>query len=93
MEALGQCPSNSLGPANQLFGLFVQTILMAQCNISSPDMWPEDFGPTAIKEGIVNIWVNKMHIYGWNKHTDKSGLSVTLTDAYSYQSLEKLSDC
>uniref|UniRef100_A0A182JK90 Glucose-methanol-choline oxidoreductase N-terminal domain-containing protein n=2 Tax=Anopheles atroparvus TaxID=41427 RepID=A0A182JK90_ANOAO len=54
MEALlnGQCASQSLGPANQLFALLVQTILAAQCTISPPDMWPKDYGPTALAQGL-----------------------------------------
>ncbi|XP_050069122.1 glucose dehydrogenase [FAD, quinone]-like isoform X2 [Anopheles maculipalpis] len=54
MEALmgGQCASQSVGPANQLFGLLVQTILAAQCAISPPDMWPKDYGPTALERGL-----------------------------------------
>uniref|UniRef100_A0A182MEM3 Glucose-methanol-choline oxidoreductase N-terminal domain-containing protein n=1 Tax=Anopheles culicifacies TaxID=139723 RepID=A0A182MEM3_9DIPT len=53
MEALmGQCASQSVGPANQLFGLLVQTILAAQCAISPPDMWPKDYGPTALARGL-----------------------------------------
>uniref|UniRef100_A0A182Q348 Glucose-methanol-choline oxidoreductase N-terminal domain-containing protein n=1 Tax=Anopheles farauti TaxID=69004 RepID=A0A182Q348_9DIPT len=54
MEALlsGQCAAQSVGPANQLFGLLVQTILAAQCAISPPDMWPKDYGPTALAQGL-----------------------------------------
>ncbi|XP_035890889.1 glucose dehydrogenase [FAD, quinone] isoform X1 [Anopheles stephensi] len=54
MEALmgGQCAAQSVGPANQLFGLLVQTILAAQCAISPPDMWPKDYGPTALARGL-----------------------------------------
>ncbi|XP_040160736.1 glucose dehydrogenase [FAD, quinone]-like isoform X1 [Anopheles arabiensis] len=54
MEALmgGQCAAQSVGPANQLFGLLVQTILAAQCAISPPDMWPKDYGPTALQRGL-----------------------------------------
>uniref|UniRef100_A0A1Y9H2C5 Glucose-methanol-choline oxidoreductase N-terminal domain-containing protein n=1 Tax=Anopheles dirus TaxID=7168 RepID=A0A1Y9H2C5_9DIPT len=54
MEALftGQCAAQSVGPANQLFGLLVQTILAAQCSISPPDMWPKDYGPTALAHGL-----------------------------------------
>lgn len=51
MDALGQCATHSVGPANQLFGLLIQTLLSAQCNLSPPDMWPEDFGPTAVANG------------------------------------------
>ncbi|KAJ6636426.1 Glucose dehydrogenase [FAD, quinone], partial [Pseudolycoriella hygida] len=47
-----QCATQSVGPANQLFGLLIQTILAAQCNISPPEMWPKDYGPTAIEKGL-----------------------------------------
>lgn len=46
-----ECAAQSLGPANQLFGLLVQTILAAQCAISPKDMWPKDYGPTAVEQG------------------------------------------
>lgn len=54
MEALlnSQCAAQSLGPANQLFAMLIQTILAAQCSISPPDMWPKDYGPTALNEGL-----------------------------------------
>lgn len=39
-----QCAAQSIGPANQLFGLLIQTILAAQCAISPPTLWPEDYG-------------------------------------------------
>lgn len=46
-----ECAAQSIGPANQLFGLLVQTILAAQCAISPKDMWPKDYGPTAVEQG------------------------------------------
>lgn len=46
-----QCASQSLGPANELFGALVQTILAVQCAISPPDLWPKDFGPEALENG------------------------------------------
>ncbi|XP_031636376.1 glucose dehydrogenase [FAD, quinone]-like isoform X3 [Contarinia nasturtii] len=46
------CAAQSVGPANQLFGLLVQTILAAQCAISPKDMWPKDYGPTAVEQGL-----------------------------------------
>ncbi|XP_062711440.1 glucose dehydrogenase [FAD, quinone] isoform X1 [Aedes albopictus] len=54
MEALlnSQCAAQSLGPANQLFAMLIQTIMAAQCSISPPDMWPKDYGPTALNEGL-----------------------------------------
>lgn len=52
MDALNsQCAAQSIGPANQLFGALIQTILAAQCAISPPDMWPKDYGPTALQQG------------------------------------------
>lgn len=34
-----QCAAQSLGPANELFGALVQTILAVQCAISAPENW------------------------------------------------------
>lgn len=58
MEALGnQCASQSSGAVNQLFGLLIQTILAAQCNVSPDHMWPEDYGVTALKKGKrIMLW-------------------------------------
>lgn len=52
MEALSPCTAQSFGPVNQLFGLLLQTLVKNQCNISPPDMWPTDFGPTAVEKGL-----------------------------------------
>lgn len=46
-----ECAAQSVGPANQLFGLLIQTILAAHCSISPKDMWPKDYGPTALEQG------------------------------------------
>lgn len=46
-----QCAAQSLGPANELFGALVQTILTVQCAISAPELWPKDYGPTATQNG------------------------------------------
>lgn len=46
-----ECAVHSVGPANQLFGLLIQTILAAQCAMSPKDMWPKDYGPTAVEQG------------------------------------------
>lgn len=50
-----QCASHSVGPANQLFGLLVQTILAAQCSISPPDLWPKDYGEKFLEGGVVRF--------------------------------------
>lgn len=47
-----QCASHSIGPANQLFGLLIQTILAAQCSISPSNQWPEDYGEKFLKQGF-----------------------------------------
>lgn len=53
MESLSaQCAAHSLGPANQLFTLLLQTILSAKCSISPPEKWPTDYGLTAIEKGM-----------------------------------------
>lgn len=62
-----ECAAQSVGPANQLFGLLIQTILAAQCAISPKDMWPKDYGPTAIEQGkyfihtIFHFFLQKMN--------------------------------
>lgn len=50
-----QCAAQSLGPANELFGALIQTILTVQCAISPPELWPKDYGPTAIEYGLFFI--------------------------------------
>lgn len=50
METLTtQCAAQSVGTVSQLFGLLVQTILAAQCSISPPELWPEDYGEKLTK--------------------------------------------
>lgn len=46
-----QCGAQSVGPANQLFSNLIQTILAFQCSLSAPEMWPQDYGKTALKHG------------------------------------------
>lgn len=46
-----ECAAQSVGPANQLFGLLIQTLLVAQCNISPSNKWPEDYGEELLKTG------------------------------------------
>lgn len=47
-----QCAAQSVGAANQLFGLLIQTILAAQCSISPPELWPEDYGEKLSATGV-----------------------------------------
>lgn len=47
-----QCAAQSLGPANELFGALIQTILAVQCAISPSDKWPKDYGPSFSENGM-----------------------------------------
>lgn len=42
---VGQCSAHSIGAANQLLGLMMSSIISKYCSISSPTMWPSDYGP------------------------------------------------
>lgn len=54
MDSLSsQCAAQSVGPTNQLFTALIQTILAAHCSISSPDMWPRDYGENILENGII----------------------------------------
>ncbi|XP_059619918.1 glucose dehydrogenase [FAD, quinone]-like isoform X1 [Phlebotomus argentipes] len=46
------CAAQSVGPANQLIGLLINTLLASQCALSPPEMWPKDYGPTALEKGF-----------------------------------------
>lgn len=52
---MSQCASHSVGPANQLFGLLLQTILAAQCSISPSNQWPEDYGEKFREQGASTL--------------------------------------
>ncbi|XP_055698390.1 glucose dehydrogenase [FAD, quinone]-like [Phlebotomus papatasi] len=43
------CTAHSAGPANQLIGLLINTLLTAQCALSPPEMWPQDYAPTVLE--------------------------------------------
>lgn len=48
---LPQCAARSVGPANQAFIQLIQTLLIAHCSLSEPDLWPDDHGPIAAERG------------------------------------------
>lgn len=50
-----QCAAHSVGAANKLFGLLIQTILAAHCSISPPDLWPEDYGEKLSVNGALLV--------------------------------------
>ena len=52
MEFLPEsCAAQSVGGANGIFGLMVQTLLAAQCALAPPERYPPDYGPTASVKG------------------------------------------
>lgn len=52
-SAVTECASQSVGPVNQLFGLLIKTILAAQCSITPPNLWPEDYGEKFIENSML----------------------------------------
>lgn len=51
MDAAAKCAAESIGTVNLLYGLLLQTIIASQCGLSSKELWPKDYGPTALAEG------------------------------------------
>ncbi|XP_055845322.1 glucose dehydrogenase [FAD, quinone]-like [Episyrphus balteatus] len=51
-EITGHCAHQSLGIGNTLVSTLLHTLLAAQCAVSPPDLWPKDFGPTYIQNGL-----------------------------------------
>lgn len=79
-----ECAANSVGPANQLFSLLVQTILAAQCAISPKDMWPKDYGPTALeKGGLFVLAVNRSNV-NYFHFVSKNGLLESTSSRYFF---------
>lgn len=50
---LSQCNAQSVGTGAQLFLSLIQTVIAAQC-ASPAKMWPQDYGKTAAKKGIID---------------------------------------
>lgn len=46
--------STDTGLGNQLIGILIRTILAAQNAITSKEMWPQDYGLTAMDKGMEN---------------------------------------
>lgn len=53
--AASHCASQSIGPANQLFALLIQSVISAKCAISAPEMWPQDYAEQAFAAGKYSI--------------------------------------
>ena len=52
---LPQCSVQSVGAGAQLFLSLIQTLIASQCAISPDQMWPRDYGKTAVKKGKINV--------------------------------------
>lgn len=49
----GSCMHNTdVSIGNQLISVLIRTILAAQCAITPTDMWPQDYGVTAMEKGM-----------------------------------------
>uniref|UniRef100_A0A1B0EZ31 Glucose-methanol-choline oxidoreductase N-terminal domain-containing protein n=1 Tax=Phlebotomus papatasi TaxID=29031 RepID=A0A1B0EZ31_PHLPP len=46
------CADLSIGVANQYLALMLNYLSIAQCSLSAPEMWPEDYGNIAIDIGF-----------------------------------------
>ncbi|GAB0093756.1 glucose dehydrogenase [Sergentomyia squamirostris] len=53
------CGNYSAGPTNQLITLLIHTVLNAQCNLSPPEMWPEDYGKKVLATGLAEGFVEE----------------------------------
>ncbi|KAL5280461.1 hypothetical protein ACFFRR_004439 [Megaselia abdita] len=47
-----QCMAQSTGAASSLATNFFGVLMTTFCNISSPSIWPEDYGPEVLENGI-----------------------------------------
>lgn len=47
-----ECAATSIGTANNLLLTMFKLLIYAQCKVSPPDMWPQDRGEVALKEGM-----------------------------------------
>ncbi|GAB0093752.1 glucose dehydrogenase [Sergentomyia squamirostris] len=51
-QFVSPCANCSVGTVNQLIGFLFQAVFTAQCNLSPPELWPQDFGPRILKRGF-----------------------------------------
>lgn len=50
-----QCAAQSLGPANQLVTMLIQSLLSSYCSILETGFWPSDYGLIASQMGKRHI--------------------------------------
>lgn len=48
-----ECENQSAGPVNQLFSVLLKSLLVSQCALSPDNIWPQDYGPTALTQGLI----------------------------------------
>lgn len=48
-----ECAKRSVGTTSAIVNAVVQNLIEAECALSSPTNWPEDFGPAALKQGYL----------------------------------------
>lgn len=46
-----ECAATSIGSANELLLTLFKLLIHAQCQVSPPEMWPQDRGEVALTEG------------------------------------------
>lgn len=47
-----ECAATSIGATNDLLVSMFKLLIYAQCSVSPPEMWPQDRGELALKEGM-----------------------------------------
>ncbi|XP_059614866.1 glucose dehydrogenase [FAD, quinone]-like [Phlebotomus argentipes] len=51
-QLISTCPNLSTGSANQFLSLLIKYLAISQCSLSSPELWPRDYGEIALKKGF-----------------------------------------
>lgn len=58
-----ECAATSVGSANELLITLFKILIYAQCQVSKPEMWPQDRGEVALTEGMRSNLFNIQKIY------------------------------
>jgi choline dehydrogenase len=49
------CNSSTVGSAQSMFGLLLQSLFVAQCSLSQTEKWPNDGGPRVLEQYTANL--------------------------------------